>query len=380
MKSEERMSHMDIQHHSAGRSGERRRNRHARQPRNPGSHTGSPADLTVIVPAFNEAESIADTIHSLQTQTRPPKQILVVDDCSTDSTAQVAQACGATVVRPPVNTGSKAGAQTFSLQFVDTELTMAVDADTTVAQDGIETLIGALEDPEVVAACGSVFPRRVKTMWERGRYVEYLFAFAFFKRIQDHYGKPMISSGCFSAYRTEKLRRAGGWSTRTMAEDMDLTWTFYEMGWKVKFVPDAVCYPIEPHNFDLLRKQLRRWSHGFVQNILLHRKGLLGLGYLRSMVALAFWDSVVASLAYLVLIPLLAVLVSWIFLLGYVIDAPIVLIPVLIDGRKRGELLKSLLSFPCYFPLRVVNGVMMLSALLRECVLRRPLLVYEKGH
>jgi biofilm PGA synthesis N-glycosyltransferase PgaC len=332
------------------------------------------------VPAFNEAESIADTISSLKQQTRPPREILVVDDCSTDSTAEVARSCGATVLRPPSNTGSKAGAQTFALPFVQTELTMAVDADTTLAPDAIEYLIAPLEDSDYVAASGSVFPRRVKTVWERGRYVEYLFAFAFFKRIQDHYGKPMISSGCFSAYRTDRLREVGGWSERTMAEDMDLTWTFYQRGWRVKFVPEAVCYPIEPHNLDLLRKQLRRWSHGFVQNVMLHRKGLLDLGYLRSMVALAFWDSAVASLAFLVALPLLAALVSWLFLLGYVLDAPVVLIPVLVDARKRGELRTAIVSFPCYFPLRVANGVMMLNALTRECILRRPLLTYEKGH
>ena len=129
-----------------------------------------------------------------------------------------------------------------------------------------------------------------------------------------------------------------------------------------------------------LRKQLRRWSHGFVQNVMLHRKGLLDLGYLRSMVALAFWDSAVASLAFLILLPLLAVFVSPLFVLGYVIDAPVVLIPVLVDARRRGELRKALLSFPCYFPLRVANGIMMVSALIRECILRRPLLAYEKGH
>lgn len=339
-----------------------------------------PPDLTAIVPAYNEAETVADTIRSLQAQTRRPKQIIVVDDCSSDATAEVARACGATVLRPPANTGSKAGAQTFALKFVKTELAMAVDADTTLAPDAIEKLIAPLEDGRVVASSGSVFPRRVKTLWERGRYIEYVFAFAFFKRIQDHYGKPMISSGCFSAYRTANLREVGGWSTRTMAEDMDLTWTFYHRGWKVKFVPEAVCYPIEPHNLDLLRKQLRRWSHGFVQNVLLHRKELLDLGYLRSMVALAFWDSAMASFAFLVALPVLAVLVSWLFLLGYVFDAPVVLIPVLIDAGRRGELGKALVSFPCYFVLRIANGVMMLSALTRECILRRPLLIYEKGH
>src|SRR6202035_5662350 len=88
----------------------------------------TPADLTVIVPAFNEAESLADTIRSLQAQTTPPKEIIVVDDCSTDATADIARACGATVVQPPTNTGSKAGAQTFALKFVRTGLTMAVDA------------------------------------------------------------------------------------------------------------------------------------------------------------------------------------------------------------------------------------------------------------
>ena len=334
----------------------------------------------MIVPAYNEAESITDTVRSLRSQTRPPQQILVVDDCSTDGTAAVARAAGATVLRPPVNTGSKAGAQTFALPYVGTELAMAVDADTTLAGDAIELLLESFGDPAVAAASGAVIPRHVSTVWERGRYVEYLFAFAFFKRIQDHYGRPMISSGCFSAYRTDALRQVGGWSNRTMAEDMDLTWTLYQAGWKVRFVPEAVCYPIEPHDLNLLRKQLRRWSHGFVQNVMFHRRGLLKLGYLRSMVALAFWDAAVASLAYLVLIPLLALLVTPLFLLGYVVDAPVVLVPVVVDAYRRRELGKALVSFPSYFVLRLLNGVMMLNALVRECVLRRPLLVYEKGH
>jgi len=336
--------------------------------------------LTVIVPAFNEAESIADTIRSLQSQTRPPQEIIVVDDCSTDGTAAVAAESGATVLTPPVNTGSKAGAQMFALPHVNTELAMAVDADTTLAEDGIELLLEPFSDPAVAAASGAVIPRHVNTLWERGRYVEYLFAFSFFKRIQDHYGKPMISSGCFSAYRTEALRQVGGWSTRTMAEDMDLTWTLFQAGWKVRFLPYAVCYPIEPHDLGIMRKQLRRWSHGFVQNVLLHRRGLLKLGYLRSMVAMAFWDAAIASLAYILVIPLLALLVTPTFLLGYIIDAPVVLIPVALAAHQRRELGKALMSFPSYFVLRLLNGVMMLNALIREVILRKPLLVYEKGH
>src|SRR5689334_3208125 len=185
------------------------------------------ADVTVIVPAFNEAASVADTIRSLQAQTARPREIIVVDDCSTDGTGDVARALGVRVVRPPANTGSKAGAQTFALRFVRTPLTIAVDADTVLAEDAIAHLLPAFGRPRVAAACGFVVPRRVRTLWERGRYVEYLFAFTFYKPVQDFFEKPFISSGCFSAYRTEVLREVGGWSTRTMAEDMDLTWTLY---------------------------------------------------------------------------------------------------------------------------------------------------------
>jgi cellulose synthase/poly-beta-1,6-N-acetylglucosamine synthase-like glycosyltransferase len=337
-------------------------------------------DLTVIVPAYNEAESIADSIRSLQGQTVEPSEIIVVDDCSTDATGEVAAGLGVTVMRPAQNTGSKAGAQTFALDSVRTEFVMALDADTTLAPDGIEILLTAFDDPEVSAACGSVHPRHVGNLWERGRHVEYMLAFSFFKRVQEHYGKPLISSGCFSVYRTEELRAIGGWSTRTVAEDMDLTWTFYEAGKKVRFLPEALSYPIEPHNFHFMGKQLRRWSHGFVQNVRLHRRGLLELGYLRSIVAVAFWDALLASLAYMVLIPVLAVAIDPLILAAYLIDAPVVMVPVLWLAVQRGEVRRALASLPGFFVLRVVNGAFMLRALWDEFVLDRSLAVYEKGH
>ena len=171
--------------------------------------------LTVIVPAYNEAATLGDTLRSLRDQTVKPDRVIVVDDGSTDATAEVARSFGVTVLQPPGNTGSKAGAQNFALPHVETDLTMAIDADTTLAADGIEKLIAAFAEPRVTAACGMVVPRHVRTVWERGRYIEYLFAFSFYKPIQDYFGHPLISSGCFSAYRTERLRAVGGWPTRT---------------------------------------------------------------------------------------------------------------------------------------------------------------------
>jgi cellulose synthase/poly-beta-1,6-N-acetylglucosamine synthase-like glycosyltransferase len=337
-------------------------------------------DLTVIVPAYNEAASIADTVASIRSQTVRPKAVLVVDDCSTDGTGDVAAASGATVLRPPANTGSKAGAQNHALSHVATRYALAIDADTTLAPDAIERILSALEDPSVAAACGFVLPRRVESVWERGRYVEYLFAFTLYKPIQDEYGVPMISSGCFSAYRADVLRARGGWSNRTMAEDMDLTWGLHEAGLGVRFVPEAVCYPLEPHDFHFLSKQLRRWSHGFVQNVRLHGRSVLEVPWLRMIVAVALWDAVFAALAYLVLIPLLALFLDPLFLLAYFVDWPAVAVPVLYAAAKRREVPRALASLPCFFVLRFVNSVFLLRALWAELVRGRSLTVYEKGH
>lgn len=337
--------------------------------------------VTVLVPAYNEVASLADTIRSLWAQTQPPEEIIVIDDCSTDDTAQVARAFGATVIRPPANTGSKAGAQTFAIPWVQTEFVMAIDADTTLASDAIEKLQPAFDDPDVAAACGFVLPRFVKTMWERGRYIEYLLAFTWYKPIQDYYEKPLISSGCFSMYRADALKAVGGWSTRTLAEDMDLTWTFYQRGYRVRFVPEAVCYPIEPHTFTFMRKQLKRWSHGFIQNVRLHWRGLLDVPYLRTAVAVGLWDATIASLAYLVLLPLLTLaLGNPLLLLGYVIDVPMLLVPVLTKAARRKECGRVLASIPAFFVLRMVNCLFFLEALWSEWVLRRSFRVYEKGH
>ncbi len=339
------------------------------------------APVTVIVPAYNEEASLADTLVSLWTQTMAPHEVIVVDDCSTDDTSEVARGFGARVVRPHKNTGSKAGAQTYALGLVRTPFVIAIDADTTLAPDAIERLLTAFEDSEVAAACGTVVPRHVHTIWERGRYVEYLFAFTFYKRVQDAFGAPLISSGCFSMYRTCDVRAVGGWSARTLAEDMDLTWTLYQAGRKVRFMPNAVCYPIEPHDFAFLGKQLRRWSHGFVQNVRLHWRGLLHMPFLRHAVAVSFWDALVAAVVYLIGLPILALVLRspW-PLLGYIIDVPAVAVPVLIGARRRRETLRALASLPAFFVLRTVNALFFLRAAFAELVLKRTFTAYEKGH
>ena len=122
------------------------------------------------------------------------------------------------------------------------------------------------------------------------------------------------------------------------------------------------------------------WSHGFVQNVGLHWRGILDVPWLRAMVAVAVSDSTVASIAYLLALPVLAAFVSPLFLLGYLVDVPVVLVPVLWHAWRRREVGRALASMPGFLVLRAVNGLFLLGATWSEVVRGRHLGVYEKGH
>ncbi|WP_433337295.1 glycosyltransferase family 2 protein [Spirillospora sp. CA-294931] len=122
--------------------------------------------LTAIVPAHNEEHGLPATLASLQAQTVPPDEIIVVDDASTDRTGEVARAHNVTVLRPPRNLGSKAKAQNYALPHITTDLVLAVDADTVLAPDYIARLKPAFDDPEVAIASGNVQTRFTRTPWD----------------------------------------------------------------------------------------------------------------------------------------------------------------------------------------------------------------------
>jgi hypothetical protein len=67
-------------------------------------------------------------------------------------------------------------------------------------------------------------------------------------------------------------------------------------------------------------------------------------------------------------------------LLVYILDAPALMVPVLTQAASRKEFWRAVVSIPSFFVLRVVNSVFVLEAIWSEWVVKRPFLVYEKGH
>ena len=341
------------------------------------------APVTVIVPAYNEESTISQTLHSLTHQSNIPESIIVIDDFSSDRTGKIARSFGVNVIRPSQNTGSKAGAQSFALPMVTSKYTIAIDADTSLDPDAIEKMVDFMEkNPDAAASCSFVLPKKISTIWERGRFIEYVFAFTFYKRIQDWYGKPLISSGCFSIYRTDELKAAGGWSNRTMAEDMDLTWTLYENGKIVRFNPDVFCFPIEPDNLKMMSNQLTRWSHGLFQNLKIHWKKIKKVPVLREIVAAVIADVFIGGAIAFVVGPAVAIAFKnpWWLAYGLASDFLFIGIPVIWKGWKLRKLGEVLTSLPGFYLLRWVNAFFLYKAAIKEYILNKPLTKYEKGH
>ncbi len=348
---------------------------------------------TIIIPAHNEAGCIYDTLASIYNQTRPADKIIVVDDFSNDGTGEViAQNFpDVLVLRPSKNLGSKALAQNFALfcqhtdgsYVIQTDTIITIDADTTLKEDALEEMLKVFDKrPDLMAGCGTVIPANLDNAFTMGRLGEYLFAFALPKRIQQEYGGSIyIVSGCFGCYRLEQLRERGGWHTTTLAEDMDLTADYHSRGWKVAYIHDAICYPIEPFNLKVYSDQLRRWSAAYFQNISLHWKDYLTKPF-GFFLWLSYIDAGLGGIEFILLYPILTYFLGWeqalyLFLLYDLLG---IAIPVVYYGAKLKMLKYALASIPFMFFLRILNSYFWYEALIREWILKKHLTVYVKGH
>lgn len=346
--------------------------------------------VTVMIPAYNEEAVIADTIKSVQAQTYPVHRIVVVDDCSTDQTGQIARSFGVEVMRTPKNTGTKSQAQNFALASIETEVVVTVDADTVLDSRAIEMILPGLSDGNTLSACGFVIPQRIKNFWEKVRLVQYLYYIGLNKNAQAHWNVPLVSSGCFSAFNTKMLKQMGGFPEGTIVEDMALTWQGYIDGKKTKFVPQAVCYPKDPSNWNQYRGQVMRWNRGFLQCVKLYnrrlaknlRLGLFVAWYLVSgMVSPLLWVFFFWYLAWLLTAgryqeqPLL-----FLIFLGLFIEITVVFVVVLLMGIRYNRLRLALVSLPYYWLIAPVDSYLFLNALIQEWILNRKLQVWEKGH
>ena len=235
--------------------------------------------LSVLVPAYNEAATIRDTLLSLAAQRYPSAiEVIVIDDGSTDGTAEVVRAqrnARVRLVRLGRNAG-KAAALNRGLALARHELIVTVDADTWLQRDALRLLAKAYLDgpPHMRAVAGAVFVDNRQASWvSRLQYWDYFHGIAATKRVQSAYGAALVAQGAFSIYQRSMLREIGGWPD-CVGEDIVMTWAILKRGWSVGYAEDAICFTHVPETLGALRRQRARWARGLVEAFRYH-PGLL---------------------------------------------------------------------------------------------------------
>jgi cellulose synthase/poly-beta-1,6-N-acetylglucosamine synthase-like glycosyltransferase/peptidoglycan/xylan/chitin deacetylase (PgdA/CDA1 family) len=242
----------------------------SRRPRLP--KAGYQPAVTVVVPAYNEVVNIAATVRSLAANDYPGVEVVVVDDGSTDGTAEVVARLGLSNVRlvSQPNAG-KATALNSGIAASTSDVVVLVDGDTVAGADTVFRLVQPLADPRVGAVAGNTKVGNRQGLLGRWQHLEYVVAFNLDRRMFDVFGCITTVPGAVGAFRRDVLNQAGGVSTDTLAEDTDLTMAVQRAGYQTVYAPDAVAWTEAPQTIGDLWRQRYRWCYGTMQAIWKHR-------------------------------------------------------------------------------------------------------------
>ncbi len=208
---------------------------------------------SVIVPAYNAEATLTDTLEALARQSIPREhyEIIVVDDGSTDRTAEIAEAYADTVLRQE-NAGP-AAARNAGVAIARGEIVLFTDADCAPIPEWIERMTAPFADPDVVGTKGAYLTRQRAPMarFVQQEYEDRYDRMARFKRIDfiDTYS---------AAYRRDVFLANGGFDTVfpvASVEDQEFSFRLAQKGYKMVFVPEARVY--HRHN-ERLKDYIRR--------------------------------------------------------------------------------------------------------------------------
>jgi cellulose synthase/poly-beta-1,6-N-acetylglucosamine synthase-like glycosyltransferase/peptidoglycan/xylan/chitin deacetylase (PgdA/CDA1 family) len=254
--------------------------RHHRRRHRPGFSWGPPVldPVSVVVPAYNEKENIAATVRSL-VASRHPVEVLVVDDGSTDGTAEIVEALHLPNVRVLRQAnGGKPSALNAGLAHARYELIVMIDGDTVFEPATIGRLVQPFADPGVGAVAGNAKVAGRRGLISRWQHIEYVMGFNVDRRVYDVLRCMPTIPGAIGAFRRGVLLEVGGVSDDTLAEDTDLTMAICRTGWRVVYEDSARAWTEAPATLGQLWRQRYRWSYGTMQAMWKHRRAVLDGG------------------------------------------------------------------------------------------------------
>ncbi|MGA0611801.1 glycosyltransferase [Caldimonas sp. KR1-144] len=279
----------------------------------PGYSAGLEPGIAIVVPAYNEAATISASVRSLLQLDYPDYEVIVVNDGSKDDTMEVLkrefglqlfpEAYRVSIPVAPVRglwrspqhphlrvidktNGGRSDAVNAGINAAHHGLICAVDADSVLQRDSLRRIARPfMEDSRVIACGGTVrisngctiaqgFLQRVDvpSSWlARIQVVEYLRGFLYGRMGWVPVNGLLIISGAFGLFRRASLIEAGGFSTTTIGEDMEMVLRLHRLNrlarrdYRITFAPDAVCWTEAPETFKVLRSQRTRWQRGLME-------------------------------------------------------------------------------------------------------------------
>jgi len=281
--------------------------------------------ISFLTAAYNEEASIADTINALLKVKYPKgrKEIIIINDGSKDKTASIikkfVEKHKEIKLIDKKNSG-KADSLNQGIKIAKGELIAVVDADSYPNEDSLYKMVGYFEDEKVAAVTSRVLVKNKKNFLERFQDVDYI-TIAWGRKMMDFIGCVYVTNGPLSVYRKNVVQKLGGFNTKNITEDIELTWHILSAGYKTKMSYSTEVYTTVPSSFKQWIKQRIRWNLGGLQTIYKYRKSFFKgknlFGYfVINYVSLAFFLALIGLILLLRFIYLNSVL--YLSLLPYI--------------------------------------------------------------
>jgi 1,2-diacylglycerol 3-beta-glucosyltransferase len=226
--------------------------------------------VLILVPCRNEAMMIPGLCQAIGQLDYPVEklQVVLIDDGSTDETAELMQQQARArsrwhVLILPGNTGKASVLNTALTRFPFGEVIYIFDADHRPAPDAIRRAVSYFGDERVAAVTG--FTNVLNPIASSSAYyatVESYVNQLITTRAKDRLdlAPPLLGSNC--GYRRQTLLECGGFRNGAFSEDSDLTIAFRKAGYRVRFAEDALSYQQVPQTIEGYLKQHIRWGRG----------------------------------------------------------------------------------------------------------------------
>lgn len=236
--------------------------------------------ICVQLPVHNEASMVGRAIDALcgLDWPRDRLEIQVLDDASTDDTPRLAaeriaawssEGVGVFLHSRVDRADYKAGLLREGLQLTKANYVAVFDVDYWPSPNVIRALMGILlAEPRTAFVQARLDYRNREHNWlTRAQAMELDTLVAYEHAARNWSGIPMTFSGTCAVWRRQAIEDAGGWSGRSLTEDIDLSLRAFARGWRSRFLASMPVAGELPESFPVLSVQRLRWGAGTAQQL-----------------------------------------------------------------------------------------------------------------